>query len=162
MQSKPIGRSISAEARFWTKVNKTGGCWIWTAGRINSTYGHFTMDSTSFLAHRVSFTWEHGPIPDGVEIDHKCHNKACVRPSHLRHATTKQNQENRTGPASNSKSGVRGVFWHSGRQRWEARVKHNGKYIHVGRFKVLADAAEAVRITRLQIFTHSDVDRIPA
>lgn len=162
MKARPIGHSLAAEARFWDKVHKTDSCWLWTAGLSNAGYGNFTMDGSSLLSHRVAYAWACGSIPQGVEIDHKCHNRACVNPDHLRQVTTKQNQENRTGAARNSKSGVRGVFWHSGRQRWVARIKHNGAFIYVGRFKILAEAAEAVSIKRLQIFTHSDMDRISA
>lgn len=43
------------------------------------------------LAHRAAFIKEYGPIPDGLEIDHLCHNRSCVNLLHLQLATHKQN-----------------------------------------------------------------------
>lgn len=38
---------------------------------------------TTVYAHRVVFEHVNGPVPEGHEVDHKCHNHRCVRPSHL-------------------------------------------------------------------------------
>lgn len=54
-------------------------------------YGLFAMDYKSRLAHRVSYELSIGPIPQGLVIDHLCHNKACVRPSHLEAVTHSEN-----------------------------------------------------------------------
>jgi hypothetical protein len=43
------------------------------------------------LAHRAAYIEQIGPIPDGFEIDHLCHNRACVNVLHLKLATHKQN-----------------------------------------------------------------------
>ncbi len=59
------------------------GCWIWL-GHINKKgYGNVT----SGWAHRVSFTLFRGPIPNGLEIDHKCRLRCCVNPQHLEAVT---------------------------------------------------------------------------
>ena len=34
-------------------------------------------------AHRLMFDLVHGPVPEGHEVDHKCHNHRCIRPTHL-------------------------------------------------------------------------------
>lgn len=52
----------------------------------------------------------------------------------LREANNSQNMANRKLNA-NSKSGVKGVCWHNGSQRWRARLQHNGKRIHLGDYK---------------------------
>lgn len=90
-------------------------------------------------------------------VDHRCHNRGCVRPDHLRLATNKQNQENLSGPHQDSSSGVRGVSWEKG--RWRACVVHDGHKINVGRFVTLDEAEAAVRAKRLELFTHNDLDR---
>lgn len=43
------------------------------------------------MAHRLSLQLCNIKIPDGMLVDHMCRNRACVRPSHLRIVTHKQN-----------------------------------------------------------------------
>ena len=71
--------------RFWNKVNKQAenGCWEWVAGRFSAGYGGFGLDGKMKYAHRVSWMFEHGPIPDGLFVLHKCDNPSCVNPAHL-------------------------------------------------------------------------------
>ena len=71
--------------RFWTKVNKTDTCWLWTRSLTIHGYGKIgeTTTGRTLAAHRVSWELEYGPIPEGMSILHKCDTPACVRPSHL-------------------------------------------------------------------------------
>lgn len=71
--------------RFWGKVQKRGhgGCWAWTGG-LGRGYGLFFLNGHNVVAHRFAYEHAHGPIPDGLELDHVCRNRRCVRPSHLR------------------------------------------------------------------------------
>lgn len=93
-------------------------------------------------------------------IDHMCRVPACVNPAHLRAVTNKQNTENHNGTAyCTSKSGIRGVSWHSRDKRWAARVRHEGKLIVVGYFSNTEDAEAAVVAKRNELFTHNDADR---
>ena len=141
--------------RFWSKVNKTDTCWLWTAALTSQGYGHFTQRSKYVAAHRFSYTLEHGPIAQGVEIDHKCHVKNCVRPEHLREATRKQNRENLSAAYKNSQSGVRGVSWHKANGKWATHVKHNGKSHYAGCYDRIEDAEAAVIAKRQELFTHN-------
>lgn len=69
-------------ARFWKYVQKSGACWVWLGGLSATGYGKFRVGSRTVSAHR--FAWEllEGPIPDGLQIDHRCRNRRCVRPQH--------------------------------------------------------------------------------
>jgi hypothetical protein len=74
--------------RFWTMVEKTpSGCWLWTASKTSGGYGRFCPGSPSkkqwVVAHRFSYEQEFGPIPEGMEIHHRCETPACVNPGHL-------------------------------------------------------------------------------
>ena len=149
------GRPSEAE-RYWSKVEKTQSCWNWKAAIDVGGYGIFGQRK----AHRVSYEWANGAVDSGTDIDHICHNRRCVNPAHLRQATRKQNVENHSGAYRNSKSGVRGVFWHPGTKKWRAVVRHNGKKIQVGMFMSLPDAEAAVIAKRNELFTHNDRDRI--
>lgn len=69
--------------RFWTKVDRSGDCWPWLAARARSGHGWFRLHGRMHPAHRVAYANEVGPIPDGLEIHHRCGNPGCVNPEHL-------------------------------------------------------------------------------
>jgi hypothetical protein len=71
------------EQRFWEKVDKSGDCWLWTARVDREGYGQFTADRHPDGAHRVAWTLAYGPIPDGMDVLHRCDNRPCVRSTHL-------------------------------------------------------------------------------
>lgn len=146
--------------RFWSKVDKTSdpnGCWLWTAYIDVGGYGKFDGRA---LAHRYAYTDLRGEIPHGLQLDHTCHNRSCVNPSHLRTATNKQNAENRKALYAHNRSGYRGVSWSSRANKWFACVRHSGATYYVGYFLDAHEAGEAVRLKRLELFTHNDSDRL--
>lgn len=143
--------------RFWEKVDKSGECWLWTAHLDRDGYGRFDHGG----AHRTALKLTGVAIPQGVVVDHICHTPACVRPSHLRVCTQKQNCENRSGAQQdNTTSGVRGVSWHKPSRNWKAYVRHNGIMISVGYFSTINEAEQAVIAKRNELFTHNDADRV--
>lgn len=78
----------SAAARLMRHVEVSDdGCWNWTAALNAFGYGRFR----GLLAHRVSYESLVGPIPDGLELDHLCRNRKCVRPEHLEPVTHDEN-----------------------------------------------------------------------
>lgn len=85
--------------RFWSKVDKTPTCWLWTAAVQNKGYGRFFLYPKNRLAHRVSL-WLHGiETPKGMFVDHMCKVPRCCRPEHLRVVTKKTNAlENNLSP----------------------------------------------------------------
>jgi len=139
-------------------TDRTGDCWVWTASTDTDGYGKVRINNKMVRAHRVAYELAYGPIPEGLIIDHRCHNPACVRPDHLRLATSKQNQENRAGAQANSKSGVRGVAWDAAHRKWRAQVQHNGQITHLGGFATIAEAEAVAIAKRLELFTHNDAD----
>lgn len=77
--------------RFWDKVDTAGDCWEWTAYKMPNGYGRFGLDGKMPLAHRVAYELEVGEIPVGLQIDHLCRNRGCVRPDHLEPVTQAEN-----------------------------------------------------------------------
>jgi hypothetical protein len=69
--------------RFWSYVTKTKTCWLWNRCVSDQGYGKTSLDGQLWLAHRLSWTFKHGPVPEGMCICHRCDVPACVRPSHL-------------------------------------------------------------------------------
>lgn len=98
--SGPWGsHKIVLAERFWGKVSRLStddGCWVWTGYRINGRYGVFGIGSRTKLAHRVAYALEYGDIPCGVVVRHACNNPSCVRPSHLRLGTERDNTSDKT------------------------------------------------------------------
>ena len=150
-------------ARFHSKTAPVGECLEWQAAKQPKGYGMFGMHVDGVwrmvLAHRVSYTIEHGPIPEGMQVDHACRNKSCVQPEHLRLTSNKQNHENHGGPRVDSTSGIRGVHWDKNRSKWQGMVGHHGKKYHTQRYDRIEDAEAAVLALRLDLFTHNDMDR---
>lgn len=78
-------------ARFWSKVKQVpSGCWEWTAARSHG-YGAYSINAKHVSAHRTSYLTLVGPIPEGLELDHLCRNRACVNPAHLEPVTSQVN-----------------------------------------------------------------------
>lgn len=126
----------------------------------NGGYGLFRdNENRTVMAHRLAWTFTHGEIVTGLEIDHMCHTRGCVRPDHLRLVTRKQNNENLGGLRADNTSGFRGVHRCPRTRKWIARVKHQGQLYDLGAFDDIELAAEAARDKRNELFTHNDLDR---
>jgi hypothetical protein len=95
--------TLDVETRFWSKVDKSGECWIWTASTAGQYgYGYFHISGggqqrVRTYAHRWSYEFVNGPIPDGLHIDHLCRNHRCVNPAHLEAVSNSENQARTAG-----------------------------------------------------------------
>lgn len=84
-------RLDAAVARYWTKVEKTDTCWLWTGGVHKGTgYGQGGLLGET-IAHRAAYRLAFGSIPDGLVIDHLCRVKTCVNPAHLEAVPQREN-----------------------------------------------------------------------
>ena len=70
-----------------------GLCWTWQNCLNSRGYGCVSVNGKVQLTHRVSYTVYKGEIPDGLQVDHLCRNKACCNPDHLEAVTGKINCE---------------------------------------------------------------------
>jgi hypothetical protein len=80
--------------RFWSKVQKSGGggCWPWMASRFRCGYGKCSVNGDpDRYAHRWAWRLSGNTIPERMQIDHLCHNRACCNPAHLEVVTQAEN-----------------------------------------------------------------------
>lgn len=100
----------SLEERFWSKVDKRGPdeCWPWKGTLEKTGYGQlFTNGANGYpriaKAHRVGYELLVGPVPEGLDLDHTCHDpsecnlgddcphRRCCNPAHLEPVTERVN-----------------------------------------------------------------------
>lgn len=68
-------------------------CIEWQGGRDRDGYGTTLYQGKKQRAHRVAWQRIHGPIPDGLNVLHKCDNPPCVNVGHLFLGTQRRNVE---------------------------------------------------------------------
>ncbi len=90
---------------FWKRVKELpNGCWEWQGSTDLYGYGRMEVNRKRYGIHRLSYLLFVGDIPEGLQVDHECHNldkscdggvtcrhRRCVNPDHLRVTTLKDN-----------------------------------------------------------------------
>ena len=76
------------EEKYYIDAN---GCWIWTAHTQPNGYGRFRDGERLVMAHRWAYEHHIAPIPEGLQLDHRCRVRNCVNPDHLEPVTTQEN-----------------------------------------------------------------------
>jgi hypothetical protein len=78
--------SDSFWSRFHSRIQKTESCWLWNGNKDRHGYGLIVISGhhgRQVRAHRASWVFSNGSIPEGLFILHRCDNPPCVNPDHL-------------------------------------------------------------------------------
>ena len=102
----PPNRAEMARFRRYA-IPQANGCWMWTGAHgTKAGYGHFQPGAGQprHMAHKWSYQAFTGPIPEGMQVDHKCHtedltcaggaecpHRRCVNPAHLEAVSASEN-----------------------------------------------------------------------
>lgn len=99
--------SDSDLARFWSKVQKSDGCWLWTAAKDKKGYGIFQLQGKAHKAHRIAYEITYNKPLGNLLGCHTCDNPSCVRPDHIVPGTSDYNAKDR-----NAKGRTRAPYNH--------------------------------------------------
>jgi len=153
-KSKPLPQFLRVQELL--KYQENDGVLIWRVARprvqVGATAGHVCkstgyiqvgIEGSLYQAHRLVWLLCTGEDPGEFQLDHINCDKCDNRIENLRLVTNQQNNMNLSGAQSNSKSGVLGVYWNKAKNKWQTKIGHNGKIIHLGYFYTIKDATAA-------------------
>lgn len=116
-------------------------------------YWYIQIAGARYLAHRLVWLYVNAVWPK-EQIDHVNCTRADNRITNLREATPTENGENIRHAKTNSSTGLLGVSWYKRTGKFTAKIKVNGKQLHLGYFYSAEDAYAAYLVAKRKYHSH--------
>lgn len=92
MDPRAIPKSMPPLDRIAARlIVEDSGCWTLTGSTSSTGYHSIGVNGTTHNAHRWLYEVVVGPVPEGLQLDHLCRNRACVNPDHLEPVSQSEN-----------------------------------------------------------------------
>lgn len=99
MRTYPLNQDRTKDLReklYKFSVLMPSGCREWSKGVTDHhPYGRICIGGMVRYPHRSSYEIHVGPIPDGMEVCHRCDNPPCINPDHLFLGSMSDNQNDK-------------------------------------------------------------------
>ena len=124
------------EGKLFSKVNRGKIKAGQEVGNIGSHgYLRCMVYGKYWLIHRIIYTLLLDEIPDGLQIDHINGDRLDNRVENLRAVTAQENMFNQTK--------AKGFHWNMTIEKFQAKIRKNGKTIHLGFYDTPQEARAA-------------------
>lgn len=148
-----MNQNIKVAEVFWSKVQRTSGCWLWLGPKDQDGYGIFSSTRLKVQrAHRAAWVLVNGSIPTGLCVLHSCDVPCCVNPDHLWLGSNLDNVKDRTNKGRSAKGAQNG---HATKPECTPRGLKHGAYtkpesrrvgVLNGRAKLQPDDVRQIRV----------------
>jgi hypothetical protein len=145
-----FGQSIKGDLGKALKryiVDEETGCWLWTGG-TRGGYGRLKLADYGMMeAHRASYEFHKGKIPEGLVLDHLCRNRSCINPEHLEPVTQLENiRRGETGQGLRSEAHKKAIS-QGGKRRFADPVNRAAQNVILDEARKSPKRVEALRKT---------------
>src|SRR5207248_10716734 len=88
-----MGRKLNCLENIFSRTirDEESGCLLFTEEVDKDGYPRISYQGKNRIGSAIVFELYYGGIPAGHEVDHRCHVRRCLEPTHLRTLTHRQN-----------------------------------------------------------------------